>query len=122
MPPTGPAYRREIADHDYPLCLRFDGLFGRLRRWLGTTGLMYLLYDDAALFQAMCAFHTEFLLACIERTLNEIDVDYVNIWEDMAYKNGPLISPRHVRRFMLPGYRRIVDCLRGARRGHHLCR
>jgi uroporphyrinogen decarboxylase len=36
----------------------------------------------------------------------------VNIWEDMAYKAGSLISPRVVRNLMLPGYRRICDKLR----------
>jgi len=30
----------------------------------------------------------------------------------MAYKNGPLASPSFVRRYMAPGYRRIVDLLR----------
>jgi len=110
--PDWSAYRRAVAQRDCPLSLRFDGLFGRLRRWMGTTGMMYTLYDEPKLFEAMCAFHTEFLVDCLERTLSEVAVDYANIWEDMAYKNGPLISPTHVRRYMLPGYRRIVDCLR----------
>jgi len=110
--PDWSAYRRAIAERDFPLCLRFDGPFGRIRRWMGTTGMMYTLYDDPKLFEAMCAFHSAFLVDCLERTLSEVAVDYANIWEDMAYKNGPLISPAHVRRFMLPGYRQIVDCLR----------
>jgi hypothetical protein len=29
----------------------------------------------------------------MERAVSEARIDYVNIWEDMAYNNGPLISP-----------------------------
>jgi hypothetical protein len=101
------------AARDYPLGLMFDGFFGRLRRWMGLEALLYTLHDDPWLFQAMCDFHTEFILATLQRALAEAPIDYVNIWEDMAFKTGPLMSPRLVRKYMLPGYRKIVDLLRG---------
>jgi len=31
------------------------------------------------------------------------------MWEDMAFKNGPLISPAFFRTFMLPYYKEMVD-------------
>ena len=34
--------------------------------------------------------------------------DYTFMWEDMSYKNGPLISPQLFREFMLPYYREII--------------
>ncbi len=105
------AFKASAASRDVPLGIIFDGYFGRLRRWMGLEGLLYALYDDAGLLEAMCAFHTEFILATIERALQEVNVDYANIWEDMAYKNGPLMSPRHIRQYMLPGYKQIVDLL-----------
>jgi uroporphyrinogen decarboxylase len=103
------AARRRI----YPLGLMFDGFFGRLRKWMGLENLLYTLHDDPAFWGEMCEFHTDFILRTIRRAIEEAPIDYVNIWEDMAYKNGPLMSPRHVRRYLLPGYRRIVDSLRG---------
>jgi uroporphyrinogen decarboxylase len=33
-------------------------------------------------------------------------------WEDMAYKNGPLISPELFKKFMVPQYRKVTDFLR----------
>ena len=105
-------FKRDTVDGDYPLGITFDGFFGRLRRWMGLEALLYTLYDDPRLFEEMCDFHTEFTLQVIERALNEVKVDYANIWEDMAYKNGPLMSPRHVRKYMLSGYKRIIDLLR----------
>jgi len=37
-------------------------------------------------------------------------VDAVYLWEDMAYRNGPMISPAMFRTFMSPYYRRVIDC------------
>jgi uroporphyrinogen decarboxylase len=33
-------------------------------------------------------------------------------WEDMAFKTGPLISPKMFRQFMMPRYKVITDLLR----------
>lgn len=107
------AFKLAAAGRAHPLGLMFDGYFGRLRRWMGLVPLLYTLYDDPWLFGAMCDFHTEFLLAALRRAMeDEVPIDYVNIWEDMAFKTGPLMSPRLVRKYMLPGYRKIVDLLR----------
>ncbi|MHB9032241.1 MAG: uroporphyrinogen decarboxylase family protein, partial [Anaerolineae bacterium] len=105
-------YCRKAAGRSYPLGLTFDGYVGRLRSWLGLEGLAYLLADDPLLVAEMCDFHTDFILQVIDRALNEVSIDYINIWEDMAYKAGSLISPRQVRKLMLPGYKRICEALR----------
>jgi uroporphyrinogen decarboxylase len=34
------------------------------------------------------------------------------IWEDMAYKSGPMISPTMFRKFIMPRYRQLTDLLR----------
>jgi uroporphyrinogen decarboxylase len=44
--------------------------------------------------------------------LDEAPITTVFFWEDMCYRNGPLISPPMFRRFMLPRYRRITDLAR----------
>lgn len=79
---------------------------------MGLEGMCYALLDDPGLIEEMCEFHTDFILRLIRRAVEEVDVDYVNFWEDMAYRGGSLISPAHVRRYMLPGYRRIAHLLR----------
>jgi len=48
----------------------------------------------------------------MERELQEVEFDFAFIWEDMAYKGGPLISPAMVRDFQLPYYRDFFDFLR----------
>ncbi len=106
------AFKAGAQARDYPLGIMFDGYFGRLRSWMGLESLCYMTADDPDLIGAMCEFHTDFILATIERALCEVQVDYINIWEDMAYKNGSLMAPAQVRKWMLPGYRRIADLAR----------
>jgi uroporphyrinogen decarboxylase len=41
-----------------------------------------------------------------------VDFDYVFLWEDLAYKNGPLISPDLAREFMFPYLQTLIQELR----------
>ncbi|MFW6163468.1 MAG: uroporphyrinogen decarboxylase family protein, partial [Planctomycetota bacterium] len=44
----------------------------------------------------------------------DVQFDFAVMWEDMAYKTASLISPGHVRRMMLPNYRKVTDLLHRA--------
>ncbi|MFA6111057.1 MAG: uroporphyrinogen decarboxylase family protein [Candidatus Latescibacterota bacterium] len=97
---------------DYPLCLLTNGtigLYAQLRSWVGTEEISYLFFDDPILVDEMVEFIVDFTLRLTERARREIRFDYFNFFEDFAGKGGPLVSPALFRRFLLPGYRRIVD-------------
>jgi uroporphyrinogen decarboxylase len=59
-------------------------------------------------------YWAEFLTQTVKPVVEALrsSIDCVTIWEDMAYKNGPLISPNFFRKFMLPGYRDLTGFLR----------
>ncbi|MGQ9629393.1 MAG: uroporphyrinogen decarboxylase family protein [bacterium] len=97
---------------DYPLCLLTNGsigLYSQLRRWVGTEGISYLFYDDPALVEEMVEFIVDFILEVTERARKEIQFDYFNFFEDFAGKGGPLISPKLFKKFLMPGYKRIIE-------------
>ncbi|MGQ9683917.1 MAG: uroporphyrinogen decarboxylase family protein, partial [Anaerolineae bacterium] len=48
----------------------------------------------------------------LPRLLTAGALDFVQIWEDMAYKAGPMISPRLLREYMLPAYAELVQLFR----------
>lgn len=96
-----------LAASDYPF-----GFFGFARELMGFEGLMYALYDDPGLVREIMAFVADFLMAVWEKALVDTEPDFFRIWEDMCYKNGPLISPAMFREFMLPQYRRLTGFLR----------
>ena len=83
------------------------GVFGTVRELVGYMQLFYMLYDDPGLVREMMEHLTGFWLKLSGRIVERLSVDLFYLWEDMAYRNGPLISPDAFTEFMAPCYRRI---------------
>lgn len=103
---------RTWGGRDYPLTLRMGSIFGWLRNWMGIEHISVVLYDDPAWIQEMMDYLADFCCACGRRALEDLDLDYILLWEDMAYKTGPLISPEMFRRFMLEPYKKLTGFIR----------
>jgi len=97
---------------DYALGVRMGSVYGYLRNWMGLEGISVALCDDPGWVQEMMNYVVDFFCACGRRALEEVDVDYVLLWEDMACKTGPLISPAMFRQFMLEPYQRLTSFIR----------
>ena len=90
------------------------GLYSQLRWWAGTENISYMFYDSPALVEEMVEFHTEFLLALIDRALTTVQFDYFSFFEDCAGKNTPLFGPDIFRKFFMAPYKRIIERMRKA--------
>jgi uroporphyrinogen decarboxylase len=55
----------------------------------------------------MMDYLADFWIRIYEKVALAVKIDMVHIWEDMAGKNGTLISPRHISEFMVPQYRKV---------------
>ena len=93
-----------------PVRLSLGSLLGMPRNWLGFQEFAMLSYDDPDWFDDM--IETQCLAA--ERQIRYfgelgIPLDCLHFWEDICFKNGPIISPDTFREFALPRYRRIAD-------------
>lgn len=89
-------------------------LFGFVRMLLGEEQVHYAFYDDPSMIEDMMETATEFALAVLPKALKESPVTVVQFWEDMCYKNGPLLSPEMFKKFMVPRYKRITEMVRKA--------
>ncbi len=85
------------------------GFYWRAREWMGTETLSYAWYDQPELMHEMMEFIADFTIDVARPILAEVDVDYVFINEDMAMKQGPLLSPSTYDEFIFPHMRRLVD-------------
>ena len=103
---------RNWRQRDYPLTLRMGSIFGWLRNWMGMENIAVALYDNPEWIQEMMDYMADFCCACGRRALEDLDLDYILLWEDMAYKSGPLISPEMFRRFMLEPYKKLTGFIR----------
>ena len=104
--------QRQCADPDVATLLPICGAFGHPRNLLGDEGLSYVIYDDPALLEEILENWLDLYTQLVRQLTKVVRVDSILIWEDMCYKNGPLISPEHFRTFMLTPYRRLIDTVR----------
>lgn len=90
----------------------FTGFYGLLRGWMGTEHLSFAFYDQAGMLHDMVEHWAELCVRQIEQLPAGLGIDAVSWWEDMAGKNGPLVSPSIFREFLQPGYRRVMAALK----------
>ncbi len=120
LDPTSPAryshnWQEIVANmqsRDFPVGLVCRGLLAFGRDFMDFTDLMIAFATEPEWMREMISFHTEFLMVMWERALTDIDIDFVLLGEDMAYKTGPMVSPAMVREFMLPHYIELADYFR----------
>ena len=91
------------------ISVSFVGFYGQLRNWFGMENLSYAFYDVPDLIHEMVTHWAELCATRIEQLPEDIPIDFVSWWEDMAGKNGPLVSPTVFREFLQPGYRRVME-------------
>jgi hypothetical protein len=97
---------------DVSVGLVFPGFFGQGRTFMGQREFLLAFYKSPKLIHEIFEFWENFLEETMEEVANAKVLDYVVYWEDMCYKNGPQISPRHFEEFMLPYYKRFSNWIR----------
>jgi hypothetical protein len=99
---------------DYPLGVFCGSMIGKIRDILTLEGLAYALYDYPAMVEDMvetcCLLVEDFL----DQVLGRIDFDFASGWEDIAFKNGPIVSVDFFKNVVTPRYTRISRKLRAA--------
>ena len=110
--------RRNVPTNREILPFIVCGAYGFPRNLFGEERLAYLYYDDPELIHEIMATWLEFYCIYADKISALLDLDYVFLWEDMAFKNGPLISPAMVDEFMMPYYRDLISHLK--RLGYNL--
>ena len=83
-----------------------------VRTWDRFTEALYLLNDAPSVVMEMMDIYGEFHARLAERVLREVDVDFATFSEPIGGSDGPLLSPRSYERFVLRGYRPVIDALR----------
>jgi hypothetical protein len=98
---------------DYYYGLHCGSMIGSLRNVVGVERLSYLPVDDEGLLDEMLQAGADLCYRNVELVLKSgAKFDFAHFWEDICYKNGPLVSPRVMREKVGPLYRRIVDLVR----------
>ncbi len=100
-------------DREFPLGIYCGSLFGNIRNILGVEGISYLYADDEDLYVEIINTVADICYKNVERILQEgIKFDMGQFWEDICFKNGPLVIPRVFDELVGPHYKRITDLLK----------
>ena len=73
---------------------------------MGIEGLSYALYENPALVEKVMDRYVEWNCLVVEE-LNNSGIDFIVSYDNIAYNNGPLISPAAFREFLLPGMKKV---------------
>jgi uroporphyrinogen decarboxylase len=100
------------ANRDYPLGVACGSMIGKVRDMLTFEGLAYACADYPEMVEDMvetaCVMVEDFL----DQVLGQFDFDYASGWEDICFKNGPIVSPKFFKAVVMPRYKRIHDRLK----------
>jgi len=96
--------------HDYWYGVFAGSLLGSLRNVVGVENLSYLRIDDEDLLIEMINITGDLACECLKYSLEAgAKYDFVHFWEDICYKNGPLINPQFFYEHVGPQYKKITD-------------
>ena len=98
-------------DRDYPLGIWTGSMIGKIRDMLTFEGLAYAIYDYPEMVEDMVETACQLVEQALDQLLPHFQFDFAAGWEDIAYKSGPIVSPKWFRRVITPRYRRIADKL-----------
>ena len=103
---------RHPAGRDYPLGVFCGSMIGTIRDTLTFEGLCYACHDYREMVEDMVETACRLTENVLDQVLGKVDFDYASGWEDICFKNGPIVSVPFFRDVVTPRYRRIGDRLR----------
>ncbi|MCX8082385.1 MAG: hypothetical protein N3D17_03160 [bacterium] len=96
----------------YPVGVYIGSYFGLPRNWIGFEQISLMLYDQLDLVEDIIETLTVLYETLLSRVLSEIEVDFAAGWEDICFRNGPMISPDMFRKIVAPRLKRVTTLLR----------
>jgi uroporphyrinogen decarboxylase len=96
---------------DYALGVGCGSMIGKIRDMLTFEGLAYAIYDYPEMLEDMVETTCLLVEDYLDQVLGHIDFDYATGWEDICFKNGPIVSVPFFRDVIGPRYKRIGDRL-----------
>lgn len=101
-------------DRDYPLGVYCGSMIGKIRDLLTFEGLAYAIYDHPDMVEDMVETCCALVEDSLDQLLPHFDFDFASGWEDICFKNGPIVSVDFFKNVVAPRYKRISRKLHAA--------
>lgn len=104
--------KRHPEDRNYPLGIYCASMIGKVRDMLTFEGLCYSVYDYPEMVEDMIETCCQIVERLLDHLLPHFTFDFASGWEDICYKNGPILSPDYFANVISPRYKRINSKLK----------
>lgn len=96
---------------DIPIGLQLGSVLGTIRDMTSVVGMSYLIYDeDEELFADIIDTFADMQYKCAEAILETgAKFDFAHFWEDICFKNGPLLNPDLFDELCAKHYKKRTD-------------
>jgi uroporphyrinogen decarboxylase len=93
-----------------------NGVFEISEDLVGFQYLAYLMVDDAELFAAVYRKVGDLMVEIWTAFLYRFADDFAicRFGDDLGFKTSTLVSPKLIRQFIIPQYKRVIDLIKGA--------
>lgn len=99
-------------DRKHIISVDAGSFYGILRDWMGVENASYALYDEPEWVKEVMDYLADFYITILGKAVRDFDIDIAMFWEDICYKNGPLISPEMFREYCLEPYKKVTGFLK----------
>ena len=101
----------ETRPMDIPVGLHLGSVLGEVRDMVSVVGMSYLMYDeDEELFADIIDTYADMQYQVAEAILSTgAKFDFAHYWEDICFKNGPLIDPDMFEELCAKHYKKRND-------------
>ena len=110
----------KISDICYPI-LQVGGIFDRVWQAMGMKKFSYHFRKKTKLYRELVNFYAEILVHNVEgmiSTIQSLGMDcklkVINVLDDLAFKDRPMISPERLRDDYLPYYKEVTSLISDA--------
>ena len=103
----------ETRPMDRMVGISVGSVLGDIRNMTSVVGMSYLMYDeDEDLFADIVDTYAEMQYQCVKAVLETgARFDFAHYWEDICFKNGPLLSPEKFDELCAKHYQKRNDLL-----------
>lgn len=113
----------QVKNRNYVLQVYGGSTAGTIRNWMGFEGICLNLYDQPELLDEILEDLGNVSCTVAEAITQHMGVDLVSWWEDIAFKNGPIVTPEFFNQNCGRIIKKVMDVYRqsGARFGFVDC-
>jgi uroporphyrinogen decarboxylase len=83
----------QVKNRNYVLCTYGGSTAGIIRNWMGFEGICMNLYDQPELLDEILEDLGTLYCDVASAITEHVDIDLISWWEDIAFKNGPIVTP-----------------------------